>query len=210
MIPMASDVINDGHSSGAAMLKTAGRQALIGLRVLLAMTVILGVLYPALVFGIGRLMPARADGSMLTGSNGQPVGSALIGQQFTGKQWFQGRPSASDNDAMASGGSNLAADSDKLTTEIAQRRAQIAASDGVSPDQVPADAVTASASGLDPNISPAYARLQVARVATARGLDREAVQQLVERQVTGSVLGFFGVPHVNVLQLNLELQALKS
>ncbi len=209
LIPMASDVTNDAHSSGAAMLKTAGRQTLISLRVLLAMTVIVGVLYPALVFGIGRLMLARADGSMLTGSNGQPVGSALIGQQFAGRRWFQGRPSASDNDAMASGGSNLAADSDRLATEIAQRRAQIAAADGVSLDQVPADAVTASASGLDPDISPAYARLQVARVATAGGLDREAVQQLVERQVTGRSWGFFGEPRVNVLQLNLALRALK-
>lgn len=206
---MASDVTHDVHSSGAAMLKTTGRQTLIGLRMLLAMTVIVGVLYPALVFGIGRLMPGRADGSMLTGSNGQQVGSALIGQQFAGKQWFQGRPSASDNDGMASGGSNLAADSEKLATEIAQRRMAIAAADGVQPDQVPADAVTASASGLDPDISPEYARIQVYRVAAARGLDAGVVAQLVQQQTTGPDLGFLGEARVNVLQLNLALEALK-
>ncbi len=196
--------------SGASLLATAGRQSLLGPRMLLAMTVLVGVLYPAVVFGVGRLMPDRADGSMVVGSSGQVVGSALIGQQFEGNQWFQGRPSAADYDGLASGGSNLAADNADLAADIAKRRADVAAADGVSPAQVPADAVTASASGLDPHISPAYALLQVNRVATARGLPATEVRALVELHVDARILGFLGEQRVNVLELNLALQKLKT
>ena len=196
--------------SGASLLATAGRQSLLGLRMLLAMTVLVGVLYPAVVFGVGRLMPDLADGSMVVGGSGQVVGSALIGQKFEGSQWFQGRPSAADYDGLASGGSNLAADNAGLAADIAKRRADIAAANGVSPEQVPADAVTASASGLDPHISPAYALLQVNRVAAARGSPATEVRTLVEQHVDGRILGFLGEQRVNVLELNLALQKLKT
>lgn len=196
--------------SGASLLATAGRQSLLGLRMLLAMTVLVGVLYPAVVFGVGRLMPDLADGSMILGGSGQVVGSALIGQKFEGSQWFQGRPSAADYDGLASGGSNLAADNAGLAADIAKRRTDIAAANGVSPEQVPADAVTASASGLDPHISPAYALLQVDRVAAARGLPATEVRTLVEQHVDGRILGFLGEQRVNVLELNLALQKLKT
>lgn len=196
--------------SGASLLATAGRQSLLGLRMLLAMTVLVGVLYPAVVFGVGRLMPDLADGSMVVGGSGQVVGSALIGQKFEGSQWFQGRPSAADYNGLASGGSNLAADNAGLAADIAKRRADIAAANGVSPEQVPADAVTASASGLDPHISPAYALLQVNRVAAARGLPATEVRTLVEQHVDGRILGFLGEQRVNVLELNLALQKLKT
>ena len=198
-----------GRSSITAA--SAVRQSLIGLRFLLAMTVLLGVLYPAVVYGVGRLMPDRADGSVVTDAAGQAVGSSLIGQSFTDPQWFSGRPSAAGSDgydALSSGGSNLAADSEDLATLIAERRAAVAELNGVPESAVPADAVTASASGLDPDISPAYARLQVARVAQARGLPVASVFSLVESHVDGRILGFLGAEHVNVLELNLALQRL--
>lgn len=190
---------------------TVVRQSLIGLRLLIAMTVLLGVLYPAVVYGIGRLMPDRADGSVVTDASGRPVGSSLIGQSFTDPQWFHPRPSAAGNDGydgMSSGGSNLSADNPELAELVAQRRTEVARQNGVPVSAVPADAVTASASGLDPDISPAYARLQAARVAQARGLSEASVSALVESHVEGRVLGFLGDEHVNVLELNLALQRL--
>lgn len=202
MIPVAT------HTSVHTTAATAARQTLIGLRFLLVMTVLLGVLYPAVVLGVGRLMPARADGSFVADASGAAVGSSLIGQQVEGDEWFQNRPSAADYDGQASGASNLAADSRELTATIVERRAAIAARDGVAPDQVPVDAVTASASGLDPDISPAYARIQVRRVAAANGLEVPAVQQLVESHVEGRMFGFLGEERVNVLELNLALQRL--
>lgn len=197
--------------SRPALIAVAGRQLLAGGRVLLAMTVIVGLLYPLLMFGIGRLLPDRADGSLVE-ADGRIVGSALIGQQFTGDEWFHGRPSAAGAgyDALASGGSNLAADSEELAEQVAQRRAELAAANGVDPADVPADAVTASASGLDPDISPAYARLQIHRVALARGLEVDRVQQLVQEHTRGRDLGFIGEPRVAVLELNLALERLTS
>jgi len=186
------------------------RQAWSGLRLLLALTVILGVIYPAAVFAIGRLMPARADGSYVTDSSGRVVGSALIGQAFDGPRWFHPRPSAAGDgyDAMASGGSNLAADNPELVDLVTRRMAAAAALDQVTPTSVPPDAVTASASGLDPDISPDYAHEQVARVAAARGLDPARVQALVDEQTQGRLLGFVGEPRGNVLSLNLALEQL--
>ncbi len=138
------------------------------------------------------------------------VGSSSIGQQFDGPTWFHGRPSAAGDgyDAMSSGGSNLAADSPELLELVTERRAAIAAEDGVPPSAVPADAVTASASGLDPDISPAYAQLQVDRVAAARRLSVDQVRELVDAHTKGRILGFIGEERVNVLQLNLALQRL--
>ena len=185
------------------------RQVLAAARVLLVLALVLGVAYPLVVLGIGRLAPAKADGSLLT-VDGRVVGSTLIGQQFTGDGWFLPRPSAAGDgyDPLSSGGSNLGPNDPALLATVTQRREQVAAQDGVDVGQVPADAVTASASGLDPDISPQYARLQVDRVARTRGLDPAAVRALVEAHVHGRVLGFLGAPHVNVLELDAALAAL--
>jgi K+-transporting ATPase ATPase C chain len=183
------------------------RQAWVALRLLVVMTVLLGVVYPAAIWAVGRLAPGRADGSFVPGPSGRVVGSSLIGQSFTGSQWFWPRPSAAGQgyDGLASGGSNLAADSSTLVDAIGKRKADLATADGVSPGSVPADAVTASGSGLDPDVSPEYAHLQAARVARARGLSVDAVNALVDAHVTGRILGFLGEPRVNVLELNLAL-----
>jgi len=181
--------------SGAALLSIGGRQLLVAVRYLLLMTVVLGIAYPLAVFGVGQLAANKAaNGSLVTNSAGAVVGSELIGQQFDGPQWFAPRPSAAGDgyDAMSSGGSNLAADSPVLLALVEERRAQIAADNGVDPAQVPPDALTASGSGLDPDISPAYAQLQVNRVATTRGLDPTQVQDLVTAHTQGRTLGFIG------------------
>lgn len=208
MNSLANDSISS-TPSGASLLATAARQAMLGLRMLIAMTIIVGIVYPVVVFGLGRLMPGRADGSFVTDASGRSVGSSLTGQRFSGDNWFQGRPSAADYDGLASGGSNLAADNTELADQIAQRRVDIGAANGVPAGQVPADAVTASASGLDPDISPAYARLQVNRVAAARGLTATEVRQVVEQHIEGRILGFLGEQRVNVLELNRAIQTLK-
>lgn len=180
-------------------------------RLLVVMTVLLGVVYPVAVWAVGRLVPARADGSLVTGPTGAVVGSSLIGQSFTGPQWFWPRPSAAGQgyDPLASGGSNLAADNPDLVTAVQTRRSAVAAADGVTPSQVPPDAVTASGSGLDPDISPAYAREQAARVARARGLSVQAALALVDAHTQGRILGFVGEPRVDVLELNLALERIR-
>lgn len=197
--------------SAATLVSIGGRQALVALRVLLAMTLILGIAYPLVVLGVGQLAANNAANSALvTDSSGTVVGSELIGQQFDGPQWFAGRPSAAGDgyDAMSSGGSNLAADSPDLLAEVQDRRAQIAADNGVDPSAVPPDALTASGSGLDPNISPAYALLQVNRIADARGLPVDQVRDLVQAHIQGRTLGFIGEERVNVLALNMALHQL--
>ncbi len=144
------------------------------------------------------------------------MGSALIGQSFTDAdgnplpEWFQPRPSAAGDgyDAGASSGSNLGPENEDLIAAIEERKAQIAEFNGVAVAEIPADAVTASASGLDPHISPEYARLQVARVAEARGLPESEVRDLVESRIQARDLGYLGEPTVNVLQLNLALDEL--
>ena len=184
------------------------RQAWVALRLLLVMTLLLGVVYPVTIWAVGRLAPEHADGSFVTDSAGRVVGSTLIGQAFTGASWFWPRPSAAGQgyDGLASGGSNLAADNPTLIAAIATRRAAVAAADGVAPGSVPPDALTASGSGLDPDISVAYAHEQAARVARARGLPVDVVDRLVEAHVAGRILGFLGEPRVNVLELNLALE----
>ncbi|GAA4396136.1 potassium-transporting ATPase subunit C [Tsukamurella soli] len=190
------------------------RQIAAGLRMLIVLTVLVGAGYPLAVWGVGQIaMRHQAEGSQLTRS-GTVVGSALIGQAFTTPQWFHGRPSASDYDPTTTGGTNLGPDSPKLVAQIEQRRAAIAAEDSVpgtvvTPAQVPADAVTASFSAVDPYISPAYAKLQVARVARARGLTTTQVAALVAAHTAGRQAGFLGEPRVNVLQLNLALADLR-
>lgn len=171
-------------------------------------TLLLGVAYPLGVTGLAQLaFPSQADGSLIRDAGGQVLGSALIGQPFAEARYLHPRPSAAGDgyDASASSGSNLG----PLNTDLAERiktdadaiRAETGA--GV----IPADAVTTSASGLDPHISPAYARLQAARVAQARGLDVDAVQQVIDRNTEGALLGFIGQPRVNVLLANRALDA---
>jgi K+-transporting ATPase ATPase C chain len=180
------------------------RQSLAAVRVLLVLTVLLGVLYPAAVWAVGRAVPDRADGSLLR-VDGVAVGSRLLGQTFEGAQWFHPRPSANDYDGLASAPSNLGPSNPDLLAAIRERRAAVAREDGVSPSAVPADALTASGSGLDPDISPAYAALQVPRVARERGLDEGTVRRLVAEATSGRQLGFLGEPTVDVLELNASL-----
>ena len=187
------------------------RQALVAMRFLIVTTVLLGIGYPLLIWAVGQAMPTRATGSFLKDPAGQVVGSSLIGQAFKGNKWFWSRPSAAGTgyDPTASGGTNLAADNQTLITAIYTARKALATANGVSLSAVPADAVTSSGSGLDPDISPAYALLQVDRVARAHGLDPTRVRELVQAHIVGRTLGFIGEPHVNVLELNLALEQLK-
>lgn len=188
----------------------------VALRAMLVLTVILGIAYPLLVTGLGRLMPARADGSMVTDADGTVVGSSLIGQSFTDadgaplQQYVQSRPSAAGDgyDAAASSGSNLGPENADLVAAIEDRRAAVAELEGVDPAAVPVDALTASGSGLDPHISPDYAELQVPRVAAERGLSEDQVRDLVASATTGPDLGVLGQAGVNVLELNLALDRL--
>jgi K+-transporting ATPase ATPase C chain len=193
------------------------RQYWVAVRAMVVFTVVLGVGYTAVVTGIGQLaLPAQANGQMVTDADGRSVGSALIGQSFTDAdgvalpEWFQSRPSAAGDGygAAASSGSNYGPENTDLVAAIGDRRAAVAKLEGVPLTEVPVDAVTASASGLDPQISPEYARLQVARVAEARGLPQAEVSALVESSIAPRDLGFLGDPTVNVLELNLALAAL--
>ena len=176
---------------------------------LVLMTLITGFFYPLAITGLAQtVFPQQAKGSLLRAED-KVVGSQLIGQTFTSARYFHGRPSAAGNgyDAANSSGSNLAPGSkklkDRIATDVAALRAQ---NPGV---PVPDDLVTASASGLDPDISPANAELQVARVAKARGLGADRVRQAVSDNTSGRFLGMIGEPRVNVLQLNLALDTLK-
>jgi potassium-transporting ATPase KdpC subunit len=190
------------------------RQLRPAILLLLIMTVILGIVYPLFITGLAQTaFGGQANGSLITDKNGQVVGSSLIGQNFTGPQYFHPRPSAAGTngyDATASGGSNLGPTSSKLIGEVQQRAQAYRAENGLGPnDPVPVDAVTASASGLDPDITPANALLQVRRVATARSLPESDVRGLVESSIEGRFLWVLGEPRVNVLKLNIALDNLK-
>jgi K+-transporting ATPase ATPase C chain len=171
-----------------------------------------GLVYPALITLISQVVfPYQANGSLIS-RNGQVVGSALIGQQFTDPKYFWGRLSATGNtpyDASNSSGSNLSALNPDLQKNAAVRLQALHDADPNNTLPVPVDLVTASASGLDPNISVAAARYQAGRVARLRGLPLDQVQALIDRYTQGRVLGFLGEPRVNVLELNLALDAIK-
>ncbi|PZE27343.1 MULTISPECIES: K(+)-transporting ATPase subunit C [unclassified Curtobacterium] len=201
-----------------ASTRTTLRTAGVALRLTVLSTIVLGVGYPLAVWGVGQVaFPHQANGSMVQDSSGHVVGSSLVGQSFTTRKgatidrWFRSRPSAAGDgyDANASSGSNLGPDNPDLVTAVRERRAAIAKADGVPVSAVPADAVTASGSGLDPDISPASALEQVDRVAHARGLSTTRVRQLVEDHTAGRQLGFLGDPTVDVLELNLALADLR-
>ncbi|MER7250997.1 K(+)-transporting ATPase subunit C [Kribbella sp. NPDC000426] len=208
----------------ASNLPGSVRQFGVALRALLVFTAILGIAYPLVMTGVAQvLFHGNANGSIVK-VDGKNVASDLIGQAYTmdsGKKdsdgkaimvadpkWFQTRPSASDYDGAASGGSNLGPNNADLVAAVGERRKAVAALEGVDPSQVPPDAVTASGSGLDPSISPAYAALQVNRVARERGLSADQVKQLVKENTKGRTLGFLGEPAVNVVTLNNALAAL--
>lgn len=197
--------------------RTTVRTAGVAVRAMLVFTLVLGVGYTALITAVGQLaLPWQANGSSLMTADGDPAGSSLIGQSFVDadgeplREYFQSRPSAAGDgyDGGASSGSNDGPENADLVAAITERRASVAAFEDIDPTDVPADALTASASGLDPHISPAYALLQVDRVAAARGLDEAEVRALVESKIQARDLGFLGEPRVNVLELNLALDAL--
>jgi len=181
--------------------------------VTLALAVICCGLYPLVVFGIGQvLFHDQANGSLIVNADGTVLGSKLLGQQFTADKYIWSRPSAAGNgyDATSSGGSNLGPTSTNLATTIAQRISDYRSGNGLATNAlVPADAVTASGSGLDPHISLANAELQAPRVAKVRNIDVAKVLTLVHSNTDSASLGFFGEPGVNVLTLNLALDAAK-
>jgi potassium-transporting ATPase KdpC subunit len=182
------------------------RQLLAAARVLLVLTVVLGVLYPLVVTGIAQVtMPSQADGSLLR-VDGEILGSVLLGQEFAGPEWFHGRPD--EFDPAASGPTNLGPSSEYLTRFVGVAVARLRSTEAWG-GPVPADAVTGSGSGLDPHISPDYARLQVRRVAAARHLGESDVLALVQGLIEGRTLSFLGEPRVNVLKLNMALSRLQ-
>lgn len=169
---------------------------------------LLGLAYPLAVTGVAQVaFPDQANGSLVRDAGGQVVGSSLIGQPFAGATYLHPRPSAAGDgyDAAASSGSNLGPLNPDLTTRVAETAQAIRAEDG--PGVIPADAVTTSGSGLDPDVSPAYARLQAARIARARGVSVQQVQSIIDERTEGAFLGFIGQPHVNVLMTNRALDA---
>jgi len=186
------------------------RHTLVAIRLTLLTTVLLGLIYPLVITGLAQLLfPRQANGSLIAADN-RLIGSGLIGQEFTRPEYFDSRPSAAGSgyDAMSSGGSNLGPTSRKLAERVAASVSKlIRENPGLRPGKIPADMVTASASGLDPDISPANAYAQVARVAKARGMSEDRVRMLVELNVTGRQFGFLGEPRVNVLRLNRALDA---
>jgi K+-transporting ATPase ATPase C chain len=192
------------------------RQAVAALRLLLVLTVLLGVLYPLGIWAVSRApgLHDHAEGS-LTGTGSSLIGIDPVPAGPAADPWFHTRPSASATadaglgpaDPTTSGGTNLGPGAEKLRDAVDRRRQVVAAREGVSPAAVPPDAVTASASGLDPHISPAYAALQVPRVARVTGLGEDRVRALVAQATAGRALGFLGEPTVNVPRLDALLHA---
>ncbi|MER5674474.1 potassium-transporting ATPase subunit C [Pseudonocardia alni] len=199
------------------MLTTLRRQTATGLRLLLVMTVLCGIVYPLAIWGVSRVpgLSTHAEGSVLPGGTGSSlIGIDPVAADPAADPYFHTRPSSTSQadaglgpaDTTTSGGSNKGGFDTGLLESVQQRRAVIAAREGVAPAAVPVDAVTASASGLDPDISPAYAALQAPRVARVTGLPLARVEQLVGDATSGRTLGFLGEPRVDVTELNLSVR----
>lgn len=195
------------------------RTVWVATRAMALLTLALGVGYTLLITGIGQfVLPAQANGSIVINQEGDAVGSALIGQSFTDEdgnplpEYFQPRPSAAGDgyNGGASSGSNYGPENEDLIAAITQRKTQVAEFNGVTEDEVPVDAVTASSSGLDPHISPEYAAIQIKRVAEARGIPSQNVNAMVMAHTQGPDLGYLGESRVNVLELNIALGELEG
>ncbi|WP_425859865.1 K(+)-transporting ATPase subunit C [Arthrobacter sp. TWP1-1] len=187
-----------------------GRQLFTALRFLLCATLLLGLAYPVLVFGLGQLVaPAQANGSIIT-TGGQAAGSSLLAQPVTGTAYFFPRPSAVGWDPATSSATNLGPNQVALVEAMDKSRTEVADRENVDPSTVPIDAVTTSGSGLDPDISTAYAALQVPRVAAANGLSDEAVRALIVKSTSAGVNAFLGQPSVNTTTLNAALADVKK
>ncbi|HEY7668048.1 MAG TPA: potassium-transporting ATPase subunit KdpC [Actinomycetota bacterium] len=186
------------------------KNALRGLLAVVVLAVLTGLVYPLVITGIAQAgLGSKADGSLVT-RDGQVVGSSSIGQLWDGEEWFHGRPSAVDYDASTSSGSNLGPTSQDLADLVTERVQAILDLEGpyhpdLTAEQIPADLVTASGSGMDPHISVASAELQAARIAEVHGLSLDEVMALIDDHTESRVLGFLGEPRVNVLELNLAL-----
>jgi K+-transporting ATPase ATPase C chain len=190
------------------------RALIISLRMTVVTILLTGLVYPLFVWGVSAVaFPKQAVGSLIRNNAGEVIGSSLIAQAFTSDEYFHPRPSAAGADgydAMSSGASNLGPTNSVLVSTVASRVAEVVRSDGGADGAVPVDAVTASGSGLDPDISPDNATMQVARVAKSRGLSLQRVSALVHEHTKPRQLGFLGEPRVNVLELNLALDRAKA
>ena len=200
-------------STGAVARETFLQHVRTAVLMTVVLTVLLGVIYPLAMTGISQvLFNSQANGSLVRAASGNVIGSELLGQNFAQPQYFHPRPSAAGSDgydATASGGSNYGPTNQKLIDAVQDRTAAYRAENGLADDAlVPVDAVTTSASGLDPDISPANAQLQASRVASARGLSVAQVNALIDQHTEGRQLFVLGEPRVNVLKLNLALDVL--
>jgi K+-transporting ATPase ATPase C chain len=177
-----------------------------GMRFTIVTMVLFGGVYPAVLWVVGQVaFPSQAEGSLNRRSDGTVVGSRLVGQNFTGNEYFHPRPSAVDYNAASGGGSNYGPSNPEYLAIVRERVATVAAREGVAPSQIPAEMVTASAGGLDPHLSLAAADIQVARVARARRLPVERIREMIDAHTELPFLGLFGSARVNVLELNLAL-----
>jgi K+-transporting ATPase ATPase C chain len=211
------DVNTDRNTGMNTSVVNTGRMAWAALRMLLVLTVVTGIVYPLVVTGVGQaFFRDQANGSIVK-ADGRQVGSRLIGQSWNlpgtdtpDPKWFQGRPSHSGYDPLSTGSSQLGADDPTLVRSVRAAKKQVARFNGVPESEVPKDAVTGSASAIDPHISPRYADIQVRRVAEHNGLSVARVRKLVDDHTEGRTAGFLGEPHVDVLELNIALRELAA